>query len=205
MLIYYIVIIIAGDIRGVDVVGSATFIYRGDATSFIWKDHGFKLYMPSDALPPGVSECHIQIKAALSGQFEFPEGAKLVSGVYCIHTSHCFTRPVTIGIQHCSTVDKSVETEHLSFVVSTGDQLPYCFQTLEGGKFSTKNLMGYIEVHHFSFLSIISNYLSSLIMPRLFSPKLYRAYLWYKETRSRDKWDVYFTIIPDTDLHFEVL
>ena len=194
-----------GDFRGVDVVRSTTFIYRGDATSFIWKDHGFKLYMPSGALPPGVSKCHIQIEAALSGQFEFPEGAELVSGVYCIHTSHCFTRPVTIGIQHCSSVDKSVETEHLSFVVSTGDQLPLCFKKCEGGKFSANNLIGYIEVHHFSFFSIISDYLVSLIMPSFFpSTKLYRAYMWYRETRSRDKWDVYFSIIPDTDLHFQV-
>ena len=76
-------------------MGSTSFLYCGKAVSFTWKDHGFKLHLPENALPSDVTECSVRVSAALSGQFQFPDDAELVSGIYSIHSSHSFTQPVT--------------------------------------------------------------------------------------------------------------
>ena len=180
-------------------MGSTSFLYCGKAVSFTWKDHGFKLHLPENALPPDVTECSIRVSAAISGQFQFPDGAELVSGIYSIHSSHSFTRSVTVEIEHFSTTDTPEETEELSFVVNTGDHLPHQFDSQKGGKFSVKNRFGAIELRHFCKYGIVKNTDSEESK----SHNSYKSYLLLNEENSND-WEVFFSITPDTELHSNV-
>ena len=63
----------------VEVVGEEELVITNETVNFQWKDHGFKLHVPKNALPEGVSEHPVNIKASLAGQFELPEGYELVS------------------------------------------------------------------------------------------------------------------------------
>ena len=180
-------------------IGSTSFIYKGKAFSFTWKDHGFKLHLPENALPPNVSECSVRVKAALSGQFQFLDGAELVSGIYSIHSSHSFTRPVTVEIEHFSTTDTPEEAEELFFVVNTGDNLPHQFHSRNGGIFSVKNRFGAIELKHFCKYAIVRIADSKESK----SQNSYKSYLLLNEENLND-WEVFFSITPDTELHSNV-
>ena len=188
-------------------IGSTSFIYRG-AFSFTWKDHGFKLHLPENALPPDLSECFIEIRAALSGQFQFPDGSELVSGIYSIHSSHSFTRSVTVEIEHFSTTDTPEEAEELSFVISTGDQLPSQFHPLKNGIFPVHSRCGAIEVPHFCKYGITKTRKSRRSTGReeeqRYSPvshNLYKGYLLFNESNPDNKWEVIFNITPDSKIH----
>lgn len=76
------------------------FIYTGRAQSCEWVDHGFKLHIIQDALPPEVDECWFHVKVSISDQFQFPEDTELISGIYWKTTHHKFAKPVTAEIQH---------------------------------------------------------------------------------------------------------
>ena len=187
-------------VRGLDVIGSTSFIYRGEAVSFIWKDHGFKLHLPENALPPDVTECSVRVRASLSGQFQFPDDAELVSGIYSIRSSHSFTQSVTVEIEHFSTTDTPEEAEELSFVVSTGDQLPSQFRPLKNGIFPVHSRYGAIEVPHFCSYGVTRK-------SRRHSPKsrnLYKGYLISSEANQGYDWEVIFSITPDSKLHSKV-
>ena len=177
-------------------VGSTSFLYCGKPVSFTWKDHGFKLHLPENALPPDVTECFIRVSAALSGQFQFPNDAELVSGIYSIHSSHSFTRSVTVEIEHFSTTDTPEEAEELSFVVSTGDHFPCQFNSRKGGIFPVKSQFGGVELRHFCKYGIVRNADSE-------SHNSYKSYLLLNEENSND-WEVFFSITPDTELHSNV-
>ena len=194
-------------------IGSTSFIYRGEAFSFTWKDHGFKLHLPENALPPNISECFIKVRAALSGQFQFPDGAKLVSGIYSIHSSHSFTRSVTVEIEHFSTTDTPEEAEELTFVVSTGDQLPSQFRPLKDGIFPVHSRYGAIEMKHFCKYGAIRTRKEKRsadrkqVTERLSYSKscnLYKGCLLYDATNPSNSWEVLFSIIPNSELHYEV-
>ena len=195
-------------------IGSTSFIYRGEAFSFTWKDHGFKLHLPENALPPDISECFIKVRAALSGQFQFPDGAELVSGIYSIHSSHSFTQSVSVEIEHFSTTDTPEEAEELSFVVSTGDQLPSQFHPLKDGIFPVHSRYGAIEVPHFCKYGVTRIKKSRRSTRReqmdqkqsysLESRNLYKGYLLSSEENQGFDWEVIFSITPDSKLHSKV-
>ena len=115
--------------------------------SFQWKDHGFKLHVPENALPEGTPECSVNIKASLSGQFELPKGYELVSAVYWVTTPGRFTKPVTIEAQHCATFNRPSQ---LRFVQSAQKALPYKFEVVDGGSFSLNSKYGVFSTTHFS-------------------------------------------------------
>ena len=194
-------------------MGSTSFLYCGKAVSFTWKDHGFKLHLPENALPPDVTECSIRVSAALSGQFQFPDDAELVSGIYSIHSSHSFTRPVTVEIEHFSTTDTLEEAEELSFVVSTGDQLPSQFRPLKNGIFPIHSRYGAIEVPHFCKYGVTTRkskrsarreQVNQEQSYSLESRNLYKGYLLFNEANQSYDWEVTFSITPDTEIHSKV-
>ena len=91
----------SGYLRDVKVIDHISFTYTGRAHSFNWRRFGFKIHIPDHALPPGVNEYQLHIKASLSGQFQFPEDTEYVSGIYWIASPYTFEKPVTVEIQHC--------------------------------------------------------------------------------------------------------
>jgi len=202
---------VVGYLRGVEVIDNTSFTYAGRAQSFEWENHGFKLHLPEDALPPEVDECRIHIKVSLSGQFQLPEDTELVSGIYWIATPYKFAKAVSIEIQHCS------NTEHpssLTYIVAkcTQDVLPYHFSILSGGTFSSSSRYGSIDVTHFSGVAIASrsprrpSFAQRLGIRRrqeLSSVKSYCARLYYSRSGVHG-WEVYFAIMWDLEVHVAV-
>ena len=201
----------SGYLRGVEVIDHITFTYTGKAQSFEWLNHGFKIHFPENALPPGVNECRVHVKASLSGQFDFPRDAELVSGLYWLSSRHVFTRPVTVDIQHCAQEDLQQQSR-LAYIVASCSQeeLPYQFKTLEGGVFSPSSRYGSISLTHFSGLAIESQPRprQSLVQKltrkiRHIHVKRYCAQLYYSSSGVHS-WEVYFAVMWDLELHINV-
>ena len=201
----------SGYLRGVKVIDHITFTYAGKAQSFEWLNHGFKINFPENALPPGVDECRVHIKASLSGQFDFPRDTELVSGLYWLSCRHVFTRPVTVEIQHCVQIQPQHQS-NLMFIVAKCSQedLPYQFKTLEGGVFSPSSPYGSINLTHFSGLAIASQPLQRQSLLPKFSRKVhctqgksYCSRLYYS-SGGINSWEVFFVIMWDLELHISV-
>ena len=134
---------------GVEVVGEEKLVVTNEGVNFRWKDHGFKLQVPKNALPEGILEYSVNIKVSLAGHFELPEGYELVSAVYWVKTSGNFTKPVTIEVQHCANFSNP---DQLCFVRTSCTQksLPYKFKVIDGGTFTLGNKYGALSTTHFS-------------------------------------------------------
>ena len=173
----------------------------GQAQTFEWKNYGFKLHIPENSLPPDVAECEVHIKASLSGQFQFPEGTNVISGIYWISTPHRFIQPVTIEIQHCVQLHSPEESDDLTLVVAKCSQknLPYQFKILKGGVFSPHSSYGSIQLNHFSGIGIIRR----LLQPFSRAQKRYCAKLYYTPSSISD-WNVHFVITLNLDAHISV-
>ena len=162
------------------------------------------MHLPESALPPGVNECQIQIKASLSGQFKFPEDTELLSSIYWITCPHKFAKVVTVEIQHCATEPEHLQhSSSLTFIVAqcTQEDLPYQFKILSGGVFSPTSRYGSIELTHFSAIGVAFQSLMQWLGLR--APKSYCARLYYSNSGVHS-WEVYFTITWDLELHISV-
>ena len=201
-----------GYLRGVDVIDKTSFTYTGKAQSYKWRRFGFRMHIPENALPPEVDECRIHVKVSLSGQFQFPEGTELISGVYWITTAHKFLKAVTIEIQHCTkVVEHQQQISSLTYIVARCNQedLPYQFKVLEGGVFSPHSRYGSIKLTHFSGVGISSRTprrpsLKEMLGRRAHQPvKVYCARIYYS-SRGINRWEVYIAIMWDLQLHIAV-
>ncbi len=185
-----------------EMIGEVRIQYQGKAIDhdLDWKDYGFRLYLPDNALPHGVTNCSIQIKAFLSCEYVIPDDAgeaDLVSGIYCISSTHSFTKPVTLYIQHFSS-----NTESLCFGINSDHKYPYKFELVDSGHFSD-NSYGVINVRSFSIFGNFIRRITGNLRPE---PR-YRSCLYYSSaTRNRDTldWKVYFVIIKDLYLFEKV-
>ena len=140
-------------IRGADIVAKTTLeVVPGTPLTYEWKGHGMKLYILADALKPGTPAQTMTIQASLSGQYQLPDDAELVSGVYWVAFPRRFSQPVTLELQHCAYLEHPEDVSSLFFVRAKCSQknLPYQFQALPGGAFSTNTRYGAIELRHFS-------------------------------------------------------
>ena len=155
-------------------------------------------------------ECLVQVKASLSGQFQFPEDIKLTSGIYWISCPQLFTKPVTVEIQHCAA--KPEYSSSLTYIVAkcNQDDVPYQFKILEGGVFSSSSQYGSIKMTKFSALGVALRWPSSLI--QMFSlrahhpepdARSYCARLYYSSS-GVNCWEVYFAIMCNLELHIAV-
>ena len=180
-----------GSIQGVEVTGEAEFTVSTEGGSFQWKGYGLRLHVSKDSLPPGTTECRINIRVSLSGQFQLPEDSDFLSPVFWISASCKFTRPVTLEIQHCALTEDEAVLSNLSFVFTKCSQkdLPYKFTTMDGGVFTTNSTYGSIQLKHFSGGSVTG---------RKGTPRLYCAHLYHTMENVHD-WIFYFVITQDHD------
>jgi len=148
----YLSVIFSG-LLGAEVVGEVKLVVTNKALNFHWKDHGFKLHIPENALPEGVPEYSVNIKASLAGQFELPEAYELVSAVYWVKTQGKFTNDVAIEVQHCANFSNP---NQLCFVCTSCAQtsLPYKFKVINGGSFDVHSRYGVLSTTHFSGIGI---------------------------------------------------
>lgn len=173
-------------------------------------NHGFRLHLPENALPPEVNECQVHVKASLSGQFQVPENMELISGIYWIATSHNFTKPVTVEIQHC--LSGANHSSSLTYITANCAQedLPYKFSALIGGEFAPSSQYGSISLTHFCGVGIAyrAPQYPSLIQrlfrrPQVSNVKSYYARLYYSSS-SILSWEIYFVIMWNLELHITV-
>ena len=200
-----------GYLSGIEVIDHNS-TYTGKAHSYEWSKYGFKMYFPENAVPPGVDECRVHLKAGLSGQFDLPRDAELVSGVYWLSSCHVLTRPVTVEIQHCAQEDL-LHQSRLTYIVASCSQEepPYQFKILEGGVFSPNSRYGSINVTHISgLLAIAAQPLPLLSLMQRLSHKVhhthcktYRSRLYYS-SNSVHSWEVHFVIMWNLELHITV-
>ena len=128
-------------------------VVTNETMNFHWKDHGFKLHVPENALPEGITEYSVNIKVSLTGQFEIPEGYELVSAVYWMKTPGKFTKPVAIEVQHCANFNNP---NQLCFVRTSCTQksLPYKYKVVNGGSFVFDKKYGVLSTTHFSGIGV---------------------------------------------------
>ena len=143
--------------RGVDVCGETTMVVYSSHTQLItWEDFGLKLHIRTGSLPVGIEQCIINIKASLTGQYEFPEDCLLVSAVFWLRCDkvHSFAKQIALEIEHCAKFDSNTNVE-LSFVkaICSQKQLPYTFKRV-GGDFSNHSSYGVIALNSFSGVGV---------------------------------------------------
>ena len=138
---------------GVEVVGEKELVVTNEGMNFQWKDHGFKLHVPENALPEDIPEYSVNIKVSLAGQFELPEGYELVSAVYWVKTQGKFTKPITVEVQHCANFSNPNQLQ----IVCTScakKSLPYKFKVIDGGTFTLCNKYGALSTTHFCGIGV---------------------------------------------------
>ena len=208
-------------IRGADNVGEVALqVVPGEPLDYYWEGHGLRLHIPANALDTNIPSLTMRIQASLSGQFRLPDDMELVSGVYWISfPAKSLVQPVTLELQHCARLESAEQTS-LTFVTSKCNQetLPYQFEPLPGGVFTTSSDYGAVQVNHFSGVAV-----SRKKRRRTQShsrkregdtdgktaeqsvAKKYLALTYYKRARSaRPTWEMHFTVIPNLDLRMKV-
>jgi len=168
--------------------------------SFEWQGYGLKLHIPEGALPGHHTECRIDIKAGLSGQFSFPDDSQPVSCVYWIACSQRFLKSVTLDIEHCAAVQDSSQFSSLCFVAAKCSQtdLPYQFSELKKATFSPQSSFGSVQVSQFSFFGILHKIFSQNEEPRCYCGNVY-----YMNKGIRD-WRVDFVIMWNLSAYHKV-
>ena len=188
--------IVLGSIRGVEVVGDASFTVPAQGVSFKWRGYGLMLHVPGGSLPPGMQECKITIKTGFSGQFELPDvDLDFFSPVFWISVPCKFGKPFTLEIQHCALTDDEILPD-LSFVSTSCSQrdLPYKFTKLEGGVFTPYSSYGSIQLTHFSGVGIAG---------RKRTPRSYCVQIYYR-TKGVHDWRFYFAVTQDIEIQIKV-
>ena len=179
-------------------IAEASVLITNQAKTFHWAGYGLKLHVPQGALPAGLEECRVFIKVGLSGQFALPQNTSLVSAVYWLDSEpRCkFSQPLTLEIQHCA---MSSQTSRLSFALARCSQktLPYTFDILEGGEFSSLSDYGCIQLQHFSLITLVKKWIMGE------DDVKYRASLYYirREVNLRE---IHFVITKDQEAHLTV-
>ena len=166
--------------------------------TFHWTGYGLKIHIPQGALPDSLEDCRLLLKVGLSGQFALPQNTSLVSAVYWLDSEpRCkFSQPLTLEIQHCA---RSTQTSKLNFVLANCSQsnLPYAFETLEGGKFSSQSAYGCIQLYHFSLITLVKRLLVGEDSIR------YRASLYFLR-KGENQREIHFVITRDQEAHATV-
>ena len=206
--------ILSGYLRGVDVIGETSLSVTSEAQTFHWAGYGLKVHIPQGSLPAGMEECRVNIKAALTGQFEFPGETELVSAVYHVQSPVKFSHHLTVEIQHCA---KPTSSSSLGFVIAECSQkeLPYTFKPIKkAGVFSPHSSYGSISISQFSFLGIIIRKLLWLLSPPtpvpspavlVPNPKEYCGQVFYKKSSpGGNTWNATFVIIQNLEICFSV-
>ena len=185
-------------IRGADIIATTTLeVIPGTPLTYLWEDHGLKLHIPADALKPGSPSQIMTIQASLSGQYQLPDGTELVSGVYWVVFPQRFLKPVTLELQHRAYLEHSDQPYSLSFVSAKCNQetLPYHFESLPDGVFSSGNCYGSIKLSHFSGVGIVGE---------MGNRKYYAAQTFYIPQAISTIWLMDFALFGDLELYIRV-
>ena len=184
--------------RGVEVCGETTMVVYSTHTQQIsWEDFGLKVLIRKGSLPVGMEQCMINIKASLTGQYEFPEDYDPVSVIIWLRCEavHSFAKQITLEIEHCAKVESN-SNQQLSFVKAfcSQKQLPYSFKQLPGGEFNSESSYGVIELNSFSGIGITKKGSVSI---------LYHSKLYYLQ-KDYNTFEVHFVVTRNIRAHLTV-
>ena len=191
----------------------------GQPLDYSWEGHGLRLHIPANALQPNTPLLTMRIQTSLSALFQLPNDMELVSGVYWISFPvKSLVQPVTLELQHCIHLEHTEET-YLTFVTSKCNQetLPYQFEPLPGGVFTTTSDYGAVQLYHFSGVAVARKKRRRTQSRSREQEgdtddksaeesvaKKYVALTYYKQARSQTTWEMHFTIIPNLDIRLKV-
>ena len=118
---------------------------------------GLKLYVPEAVITPVESVYQVEVQGLWGGEFVFPEGTRLISGICYISISSSteLNKPVTVQLDHCADIINETQTKYLSFVVADSTKQPYKFELLPGGIFNLHSKYGTIFLKKFSLLATV--------------------------------------------------
>ena len=174
-------------------------VVPGEALTYHWKKCGLRVRIPADAMEPTTMTIH----ASLSGQYQLPDHSQLVSAFYLITFPEKHSRPVTLEIQHCAHLQIPEHCSSLSFITAKYPQavLPYEFDILPGGVFSTEHQYGTIELSHFSWVAIVIKD----IWRWWTSDRSYAVRSYYIIPKSPSRYtDVHVAIVWNLETYFQV-
>ena len=186
-------------LRGFEAFKKTCFVVTDShAHSFEWQKYGLKLHIPKGAVSAEQTECRVNIKVGLAGQFNIPDELQLVSCIYWLSCPQKFMKPVTLEIQHCASLQDSSQSSSLQFIVAKCSQaeLPYQFRALEKGTFVPRSSYGSIQISQFSFFGIG-------ILKRFLSLQHYCGAVYYIQ-KDVNKWHVDFVITSSLSVSLTV-
>ena len=136
--------------------GKLTIERIDDLQTLEWKNHGLKVHVPPGTLPDSEDTCDIVVATSFSGSFILPKDHTLVSAIYYIQPSMKLTKPVTLEIEHCCSIETENDTKSIVpiFAQSSSRKPPYVFQPLNGGVFTPGSFWGSFNVSTFSTFGI---------------------------------------------------
>ena len=188
-------------LRGFETFAETSFnISDSHSHSFEWQRYGLKLHVPEGAVPTELTECRIDIKVGLAGQFRIPDDLQLISCTYWLRgPQRPFLKPVTLEIEHSASLQDSSQSESLRFVVAKCSQteLPYQFKELKKGTFVPQSFYGSIQVSQFSIFGIG-------ILKKFWWLSQYYTALFYIQ-KGLNWWHVDFVITLDLQGSLEVI
>ena len=143
---------------GLLIVGKKLCLYNAHTKQELHLEEcGLKLYIPEAVITPVESVYHVAVQGLWGGEFVFPEGTKLISGICYISISSSteLNKPVTVQLDHCADIVNETQTKYLSFVVADSTKPPYKFELLPGGIFNVHSHFGTISLKKFSLIAIV--------------------------------------------------
>ena len=140
-------------------VGKQHFKYHADKEHIlILEECGLHLIFPVKVIKPVESVYEVTAQGLWGGNFVFPEGSKLISGIchISIVSSTDLNEPVTLYLQHCAEIIDEKQTQYLSFVIAKSGPI-FKFEYLQGGSFSLQSEYGIISLKQFSLIGIVQS------------------------------------------------
>ena len=119
-------------------------------------EYGYKVILPPTCTAPR-GKPDVTVSTILSGPFNVPDGAVLVSAVYDIMIDENFKKSITVEIEHCVDVlDESIAGK-MSFAIAKADLTKKSFEIcrIDGGTFPNNSTYGSIKLKESCLLCVL--------------------------------------------------
>ena len=139
-------------------MGKLTIERSDELQTLEWKNHGLKVHVPPGTLPDSEDTCDIDVATSFSGSFILPKDHSSVSAIYYIQPSMKLTKPVTLEIEHCCSIETENDTKSIVpiYAQSSIRNPPYIFKPLDSGTIAVTRGSSWVsfEVSTFSWFTL---------------------------------------------------
>ena len=175
----------------------------------MWKDYGFKAYLPASSSQPLVETA---VSSCLPFNSQLHPGVHIVSSIYHLQANvKRFDAAVTLQLQHCVNL-KSEDDCQKMFIVIQQDSVTTCVD----GNFNIGDPCGTIETNSLGFIyvvwkaerdlplnvqqeNIIQEQLASSVALSIIPPYVYEEILVLPKDRFSESWIGWYLILPKLD------